>query len=49
VRTYFTGEGVGILGDEYREGDHFWHRVENAQSFRFDLRCWACTSALAQK
>jgi hypothetical protein len=42
VRTYFTREGVAVLGDEYREGDHFWHRVENAQSFRFDLRCSAC-------
>lgn len=42
VRTYFTREGIALLGDEYREGDHFWHRVENAQSFRFDLRCCLC-------
>jgi hypothetical protein len=42
VRTYFTQEGIAILGDEYREGDHFWHRVENAQSFRFELTCSRC-------
>jgi len=42
VRTYFTTEMVAILGDEYREADHFWHRVENAQSFRFDLQCSVC-------
>jgi hypothetical protein len=42
ARTYFTKEAIAIFGDEYREGDHFWHRVENAQSFRFDLRCSAC-------
>jgi hypothetical protein len=42
VRTYFTREGIPVLGDEYREGDHFWHRVENAQSFRFDLACERC-------
>jgi hypothetical protein len=42
VRTFFTREGVPVLGDEYREGDHFWHRVENAQTFRFDLQCSQC-------
>ncbi len=42
VRTYFTTESAAILGDEYREEDHFWHRVENAQSFKFDLHCSAC-------
>ncbi len=45
VRTFFTREGVPILGDEYREGDHFWHRVENAQTFRFDLECSLCGEA----
>lgn len=44
VRTYFSTEQVSILGDKYREGDHFWSRVENAQSFRFDLRCTRCNS-----
>ncbi len=42
VRTFFTLESCAIIGDEYREGDHFWHRVENAQSFQFDLRCSLC-------
>ena len=45
LRTYFTREGVPILGDKYREGDHFWNRVENAQSFRFDLICRKCKDA----
>jgi len=42
LRTYFSVEDAPILGDKYREGDHFWSRVENAQSFRFDLRCTQC-------
>jgi hypothetical protein len=42
LRTYFSTEDVPILGDKYREGDHFWSRAENAQSFRFDLRCAEC-------
>jgi hypothetical protein len=42
VRTFFTKEGAAIIGDKYREGNHFWNRVENAQTFRFDLRCWKC-------
>ena len=45
VRTYFTRESLPIIGDEYREGDHFWHRVENAQTFRFALRCAKCGAA----
>lgn len=42
LRTYFSAENVPILGDKYREGDCFWSRVENAQSFRFDLQCKRC-------
>jgi hypothetical protein len=42
VRTFFTREDIALLGDKYREGTHFWSRVENAQSFRFDLRCRSC-------
>ncbi len=42
LRTYFSLEDTPILGDKYREGDHFWSRVENAQSFRFDLQCTKC-------
>ena len=45
VRTYLTRESQPIHGDEYREGDHFWHRVENAQTFRFDLQCPKCNAA----
>ncbi len=29
LRTYFSMEDAPILGDKYREGDHFWSRVEN--------------------
>lgn len=42
LRTYFSMEDTAILGDKYREGDHYWSRVENAQSFRFDLQCTRC-------
>jgi len=42
LRPYFSLEDYPILGDKYREGDCFWSRVENAQSFRFDLRCRQC-------
>lgn len=42
LRTYFSLEDTPILGDRYREGDHYWSRMENAQSFRFDLRCTEC-------
>jgi len=39
VRAFFTEEDQPDLGDEYREGEHTWSRVENAQSFMFSLRC----------
>lgn len=42
LRTYFSSEHTPVLGDKYREGDHYWSRVENAQSFTFDLRCTQC-------
>jgi len=42
LRTYFSIEDHPILGDIYHEGDCYWNRVENAQSFRFDLRCTKC-------
>jgi hypothetical protein len=42
LRTFFSPEPLPLLGDEYREGDCYWSRVENAQSFRFGLRCSAC-------
>jgi hypothetical protein len=42
LRTYFSVEDAPILGDKYREGDCSYSRLENAQSFRFDLRCTKC-------
>ena len=39
LRTYFTTEDNPILGDRYREGKRHWTRMENAQSFQFDLKC----------
>jgi hypothetical protein len=42
LRTYFSTENNPILGDKYREGNCFWSRVENAQSFRFDMECSDC-------
>ena len=39
LRTYFSMEDSPILGDRYREGDRHWTIMENAQSFKFDLRC----------
>ncbi len=44
VRTHFTVDEES--GDEYREGDCLWSRVENAQSFRFDLQCTKCNLAV---
>ena len=45
LRTYFSLEDVPVLGDKYREGDCYWSRVENAQSFRFDLKCTRCNQS----
>ena len=42
IRSFFTEEQNPHLADEYREGDCFWNRVENAQSFMFDLECKKC-------
>jgi len=42
LRTYFTAGDVLILGDKYREGDCYWSRVENAQTFQFNLTCSRC-------
>lgn len=43
IRTYFSEEESFLLGDKYREGPHFWSRVDNAQSFRFNLKCSRCS------
>jgi len=42
LRTYFSVEDIPARGDKYREGDCYWSRMENAQSFRFDLHCSKC-------
>jgi hypothetical protein len=39
LRTYFSTEDHPLLGDRYREGEKHWTRMENAQSFQFDLHC----------
>ncbi|UCC44796.1 MAG: hypothetical protein JSU65_02395 [Candidatus Zixiibacteriota bacterium] len=39
LRTYFS---LDDTWDEYREGDCLWSIVENAQTFRFDLKCREC-------
>jgi len=39
LRTYFSLEDTW---DEYREDDCLWSIVENAQTFRFDLKCRDC-------
>ncbi|MEW6410973.1 MAG: hypothetical protein AB1483_00710 [Candidatus Zixiibacteriota bacterium] len=39
LRTYFSADDTW---DEYRENDHQWSIVENAQTFRFDLKCRDC-------
>jgi hypothetical protein len=45
LRTSFSPEQQPFLGDEYREEDCYWSRVENAQSFRFVLRCRLCAES----
>jgi len=42
IRTFFSIDDAPVSGDDYREGDCLWRRVENAQSFRFDLKCSKC-------
>jgi len=47
LRTFFGQDPAPFLGEEYREGACYWSRVENAQSFRFDLRCTRCSVRVA--
>jgi hypothetical protein len=42
LKTFFTESGSLSFDDEYRQGDHYFNRVENAQSFQFDLTCNLC-------
>jgi len=42
VRAFFSQEISPDRGDEYREGSCFWERVENVQSFIFNMRCAQC-------
>jgi len=43
LRTFFTEEDHPYLGEGYREDDHYWNRMEAAQTFQFDLRCTRCS------
>ena len=42
LRTFFSEEDHPFLGEGYREEDHYWNRMEAAQTFQFDLRCTRC-------
>lgn len=42
LRTYFSEKDHPIVNDSYREDNCEWKCVENAQSFRFDLKCKKC-------
>ncbi len=42
LRTYFSPQDHPGVGDEYREEKHTWRCMENAQSFRFNLKCKQC-------
>ena len=42
IKTYFSNDDLPMRGEEYREKDHYWSVMENAQSFMFDLRCKKC-------
>ena len=44
VRTYYSDQDIW---DDYLEDDHHWSIVENAQTFRFDLKCTACGEYVA--
>lgn len=43
VSTYFSREDNPPL-EEYRDGEHFWNVMCNAQSIRFDLKCRSCNT-----
>jgi hypothetical protein len=42
LRTFFTEEDHPYLGEGYREDDHYFNRMEAAQTFQFDLTCAKC-------
>ncbi len=39
IRAYYAEQDSW---DDYKEGEHHWSIVENAQTFRFDLECEEC-------
>lgn len=41
LSTYPASEQIPPQ-EEYREGDHFWVMIENAQFLHFDLKCTQC-------
>lgn len=46
--TYFSSEDSPPL-EEYREGEHFWNVMGNAQSVCFDLKCKKCSMVIQLK
>jgi hypothetical protein len=44
VRSYYSDQDTW---DDYREDDHHWSIVENAQTFRFDLECSICGASVS--
>jgi len=44
VRSYFSKQDTW---DDYMEDEHHWSIVENAQTFRFDLKCSNCGEHVA--
>jgi hypothetical protein len=49
LRTYFSPEGYASVGEEYREGEHFYNILEKAQTLHFDLRCQKCDKLVTFK
>jgi hypothetical protein len=47
LRTFFSQEDHPYLGEGYKEEDHYWNRMEAAQTFQFDLTCGQCGQTVA--
>ncbi|MFH0867275.1 MAG: hypothetical protein V1904_13855 [Bacteroidota bacterium] len=48
ISMYFTFEEKPPI-EESRDGEHFMNVMENAQSFRFDLKCTKCSTLIQYK
>ena len=49
LRTYFSPEGDASVGEEYRDGEHFYNILEKAQTLHFDFRCTRCDRLVSFK